>query len=152
MDLDERTAGVLGVASAGEGLRARGEAAFRKAEVRALQEALDEKGDLVVALGGGTPTAPGAAAMIREASSGPRWLVVYLSLSTEALRDRLRGLHAEDRPALTGMGTVGEVATLYAQRDPVYRALASHVIEAEGKTPEAIADEIGRARVQTERC
>ncbi|MFZ2874232.1 MAG: shikimate kinase [Phycisphaerales bacterium] len=142
VDLDDRTAGVLGVASAGEGLLARGEAAFREAEVRALREALGEEGDSVVALGGGTPTAPGAAAMIRECVNGPKWPVVYLSLSPWALERRLIGLNAEDRPALTAMGTVGEVRTLHAQRDPLYRALASHVIDAEGKTPEEIADEI----------
>lgn len=86
--------------------------------------------------------------MIRECVNGPRWLVVYLSVSPEALGERLRGLSAEDRPALTAMGTVGEVGTLHAQRDPLYRALASHVIDAEGKTPEEIADEIGAAWAQ----
>lgn len=116
--------------------------------MQALRGALDEEGDSVVALGGGTPTAPGAAAMIRESSSGPRWLVVYLALSPGALEQRLLGLNAEDRPALTAMGTVGEVGMLHAQRDPLYRALASHVIDAEGKTPEQIADEIGEAWVQ----
>lgn len=148
MDLDERTARVMGVGSAGEGLRARGEAAFREAEARALRAALGEEGDSVVALGGGTPTAPGAAALIRECVNGPRWLVVYLSLSPGALERRLIGLNAGDRPALSSLGTVGEVGTLHAVRDPLYRAVASHVIDAEGKTPEQVADEIDKACAQ----
>lgn len=151
MDLDDRTANILGVGSAGDGLRAQGEATFRKAEVEALRAALDERGDAIVALGGGTPTAPGAAEMIRFQSCRRAALVLYLGARPELLRERLGELDAAERPPLTPLGTIGEVDRLYEQRDPLYRSLASHVIDGEGKSPREIADLIDRAWLQMDR-
>lgn len=145
VDLDDRTAVVLGASSAGQGLRSSGEPAFREAEAAALRTVLDEPGEQVIALGGGTPTAPGAAKMIRDCRDGPRWLVIYLAVRPELLVERLEGLNPLDRPPLTGLGLAEEVRLLHQQRDPLYRSVASHVIEAEGKSPSEIADLIDRA-------
>lgn len=144
VDLDDRTAAVLGVGSAADGLRMMGEAAFRAAEAAALLAVLGETGGAVVALGGGSPIAPGAAEMIREWRKARGGFVVYLAASADALQRRLAGLDPGERPPLTELGTVGEVERLHGQRDPLYRSLADRVIETEGLLPEQIAAEVAR--------
>ncbi|MCE7974426.1 MAG: shikimate kinase [Leptolyngbya sp. PLA1] len=145
VDLDDRTAALLGASSAGEGLRLKGESAFREAEAAALHAALAEPGEQILALGGGTPTAPGAAKMIRDWCGGRRWPVVYLALRPESLVERLERLNPLERPPLTGLVLAEEVRLLHKRRDDLYRELASHVIDAEGKSPAEIADLVGRA-------
>ena len=138
IDLDEVTAVRLGTPTAGEGLRARGEAAFRAAEVLALEDALRTDG--VLALGGGTPTAPGAAAQL-EACTSP---VVYLHASAGELRDRLAASDQGARPALTDAGTVGEVDAVYAQRDPLFRELADAIVDTDDRDAERVLRELER--------
>src|SRR5215831_318416 len=76
VDLDELTAKAMGARTVGEAFRSGGQAAFRAAEARALREALLKR-DQVLALGGGTPTAPGAAdAMCAAQRGGAR--LIYL--------------------------------------------------------------------------
>lgn len=125
-DLDDQTARQLGAATAGEGLRGAGEVAFRAAEVAALASALSEPPH-VLALGGGTPTAPGAAEMISQARREGRVFVVFLDPPLEVLANRLR-TKAGDRPSLTGLGVVEEIAELAAKRRPLYAALADLVV------------------------
>ncbi|MBY0262467.1 MAG: hypothetical protein K2Q20_08995, partial [Phycisphaerales bacterium] len=59
VDLDDRTPGFAGQPTVAAVFANLGEPAFREAEARALRQALAEPG-IVLALGGGTPTAPGA--------------------------------------------------------------------------------------------
>jgi shikimate kinase len=49
---------------------------------------------------------------------------------------------AARRPSLTNKGSLDEIVHLLAEREPVYRESAHWAIETEGKSPEAIADEI----------
>jgi shikimate kinase len=137
VDLDDRTAAALGAASAGAALARHGEAAFRLAEAGALGAALGE-GPMVLALGGGTPTAPGAEALLKRGREAGKIRVVYLRASASELRSRLAG-DATVRPSLTGRGTMDEVEELLAARDPLYRGLADVVIEAgEGGAEEVV--------------
>lgn len=107
----------------------RGEASFREAETRCLEEALGRSGG-VLALGGGTPTAPGAADLIREARADGRAIVVYLRCTPDELTRRLAMMQgADDRPSLTGKGTLAEIEEVYEARDQHYVDLADHVVE-----------------------
>ncbi|MCH8509207.1 MAG: shikimate kinase [Phycisphaerales bacterium] len=131
IDLDDRTAAALGFQTPGEALRTHGEAAFRKAEADALQAALREPG-IVLALGGGTPTAPGAADLLRELAGDGSVAVLYLHASPQTLAERLIAPGAPDRPALVEDDPVSEITTLYEQRDPLYRELAGSVLHLDG--------------------
>jgi len=138
VDLDDETAHRLGEASAGAALRTHGEAAFREAEASALSEALRTDG--VVALGGGTPTAAGAADLLAGCGSP----VVYLHASVEELRDRLAASDPGERPALTDAGTVGEVGAVYAQRDPLFRELAGAILDTDDRDAARALDALER--------
>lgn len=130
VDLDERTAAKAGKSTAGEALGSLGEPGFRAAELRALREVLETGTPMVVALGGGTPTAPGAAAMIMDAQARRAAVVVYLRAAPEVLMERMRAGGHASRPSLTGAGAVEEVAVLFQKRDPLYTRLADRVVDA----------------------
>jgi len=147
VDLDDRTLDTLrsrhGATSIADAFERFGEAAFRDAEAEALREVLDDHDlrNAVIALGGGTPTAPGAADALRSSAS----VLVYLRPSVEELKRRLAGEIDSRRPALLpGRDPVSEIATVFDQRDPLYRQLAAIVIEGED-SPAVIAERIRTA-------
>jgi shikimate kinase len=122
VDLDDGTARELGFASAGDAFRAAGEAVFREAESRAFRIAVDAA-PRVIALGGGTPTAPGVAAMIDALRQSGRAVVVFLDPPLSTLESRLRA-NVGNRPSLTAAGVVDEVEEVARRRRPLYAALA----------------------------
>jgi shikimate kinase len=142
IDLDEETARRLGALSASHAFKSVGVDQFRSAEVQALS-ALVQQGPAdratnthrVIALGGGTPTAPGAVGVLR---STPDAKVIYLRSSAAQLQSRLRADH-NPRPSLTGADPIDEVPTVFAQRDDVYGAIADIVIETDRLTTDAVA-------------
>ncbi len=134
VDLDDRTAAALGCATPADALRTRGEPAFRAAEAETLRVALGESG-IVLALGGGTPTAPGATDLLREHSADGRAALLYLRASAATLAERLE-VAAErggpERPALVGDDPISEIGVLLEQRDGLYRDLAGSVLHLDG--------------------
>ncbi|MCB9837810.1 MAG: shikimate kinase [Phycisphaeraceae bacterium] len=122
-DLDERTLARLGCASVAQAWASLGESAFRAAEVEALREAAAGGG--VIALGGGTPTAPGAGAAMLACGA----ITVYLRGEPPLLRARLEGAIGDDRPSLTGADPLDEIERVFARRDAPYRELADHTLE-----------------------
>ena len=138
VDLDDRTPRHAGEATVAGVFANQGETAFRAAESRALFEALAEP-DIVLALGGGTPTAPGAADLLRDAQAHDRAAVVYLRAPASDLAARLASADNAHRPALSELSPSAEIATLYARRDPLYTALARVVIEVAMLPPEQVA-------------
>lgn len=139
VDLDDRTPGFAGQPTVAAVFATLGEPAFREAEARALRQALAEPG-IVLALGGGTPTAPGAADLLREAQSRGQADIVYLRAAPADLAARLAAADNAHRPALTALDPAAELAALFAARDPLYSSLARVVIEVAPLTPEAAAD------------
>ncbi|MCA9293889.1 MAG: shikimate kinase [Phycisphaerales bacterium] len=132
VDLDDRTRIELGAQTISEAFREQGEAGFRVAEVRALRAVIGEANRsqraMVLALGGGTPMAPGAEELLGQwRRHGAR--VVYLRTSADVLAQRLQGQVA-DRPSLTGKGAIEEVGEVLAARDERYCALADVVVDA----------------------
>lgn len=138
IDLDDRTAQALGAPDAARAWAAHGEPAFRAAETGALRDAL--RGPrAVIALGGGTPTAPGAADLLRAACAARTARIVYLAAPPALLRARLARTDLATRPPLTPRGTLDEIDAVHAARDPLYRALASRTIELDGtSTPDGV--------------
>jgi shikimate kinase len=130
-DLDDVTVRALGASSVPEAFRARGEKGFRDAEVKSLAEALSARSG-VLALGGGTPMAPGALELIR-AAQGAGARVVYLRGTAATLRARLEG-KTENRPSLTGADPLIEIDAVRAKRDPVYLQVADDVVNVDGKS------------------
>lgn len=141
VDLDDRTPRVLGATTVAEAWSRFGEPAFRDAEAKALQDVLEGDGR-VVALGGGTPTAPGAADRILAARArGDR--IIYLRADPHELRARLEdGGAGPDRPSLTGASALDEIPAVFAARDPLYVMLAEKTIECGAMSPRGVLAEV----------
>jgi len=104
---------------------AHGEAAFREREAELLGELLARGDALVLATGGGVVLrADNRARLLAEGG-----LVAYLAAPAAVLQARLRR-DAGGRPSLTGQPVADEVPALLAQRDPLYREVAGHVLDA----------------------
>ncbi len=127
IDLDAVVAQQMSASGPGEAIGREGIEAFRRAETEALRSVL-ETPNQIIALGGGTPTAPGAAELLRESDTR----IIYLRGTPETLRDRLAQCDNTDRPALVGSDVLDEVQTLFEQRDGLYRELAESVVHIDG--------------------
>ncbi len=134
VDLDDLTPTLMGETSAGDALKRHGEPAFRAAEVRSLTTQLDEA-DTVLALGGGTPTAPGAAAQLEDSGA----TIVYLRAKPETLRARLIRTELDLRPSLTGKGTIPELDEIFDSRDALYRSLG-RVLDVDELSQDEVVD------------
>jgi shikimate kinase len=130
IDLDVLVASDAGVETAAELIQSRGIDEFRRAEGAALRRLLDDPSPKVISLGGGTPTAPGAAALL--GAHREHCCLLYLRASPQILRSRLAATDLSLRPSLTGASVLDEVETLHAARDPIYRQLATHTVEVDG--------------------
>lgn len=142
IDLDDVTAAALHAPDAGEAIRRLGLPVFRKAESEALANTLREETGIVLALGGGTPTAPGAADTLRHAQREGRARLVYLRATPATLANRLEPTELASRPSLTGQGTLAEIDALFAQRDSLYQKLANRTLEVDGLDAAATLQEI----------
>ncbi len=144
LDLDDLTAERLGYPTASEAFVHCGEARFREAEARACGDAL--QGDIeIIALGGGTPTAPGVAQLIQSARNQGQALVVFLDPPLTVLADRLRH-NAGGRPSITGRGVIDEIDEIARQRRPLYAALADLVVTRDEPLEETVATVAARFR------
>lgn len=151
VDLDTLTSDELGTASTGEAIRTLGLDAFRAGELHALVKLLagsahSVPGPLVLALGGGTPThAPSAEVLLGLRERGDAALI-YLRASVQTLAQRMAATDVALRPPLLPSSDDGaegdalaEIGALYAQRDPLYRAIASRTIEVDDMAPATVA-------------
>ena len=107
-----------------------GEAGFRRRETDACR-ALAACPRLVVAAGGGTLLAPQNLALLRPGSC-----IVYLYISPETAVLRLRD--DTQRPLLQVPDREAVIRRLLAARDPLYRAAADRVVNAEGSPAETV--------------
>lgn len=115
----------------------RGEKEFRALERAAVRDAL--KGhDGVLALGGGAVLAPETRALLR----GHR--VVFLDVGVAQAADRV-GFN-RSRPLLA-VNPRAELTRMLAERRPLYEEVASVVVQTDGRTPDAVADEVDKALV-----
>lgn len=99
-----------------------GEAYFRDIEQRYTAEFAQSAQRCVIATGGGAVLRPENRAALR---AGPH--VVYLCSSPESIYRRLR--HDTKRPLLQVADPLARLRALYEQRDPLYREVASSVMD-----------------------
>jgi shikimate kinase len=146
LDLDDVVAAAVGCASAGEVIGRIGLAGFRAHEARCLARVLSRRarvGPIVLALGGGTPTAPRAAALLRRARTRDGAIIVYIRADASTLARRQRASPV-NRPRLTGLPLDLEVRRLLRQRDAVYRRLSTATLRVDRLTPrDAVAALVG---------
>jgi len=123
IDLDDRVLASFDEPSVEGVFAARGESAWRARETVALRQALAETIPSVLALGGGTPTAPGAAELLRASRRDGALVIVHLDPSVDVLIERLAA-EPGDRPSLTGAAIHEEVRTVRAARHQLFASLA----------------------------
>ena len=117
-----------------------GEEHFRSLEREAVRAALTEH-EGVLALGGGAVLDPGTQDRLRDQR------VVFLNVGMADAVKRV-GLGV-GRPLLLG-NVRSRVKTILDERGPVYRSVATVVVDTDGKTPEEVADEVAAAVEQLE--
>lgn len=117
-----------------------GEPAFRDIEAEVTADLLRRE-NLVLAAGGGAPMRAETREAMRAAG-----MVVWLVALPETILARMSGdaTTAARRPDLTDKGPLAEIVHLLEVREPIYRGTCHLEIDTEGRTPEAIADEILR--------
>lgn len=137
VDLRDTDADV--VASTGHEISAifvdQGEAAFRALEREAVRTALEEHTG-VLALGGGAVLDAGTRSLLE----GHRVVFLHVGLADAARRVGLD----TSRPLLLG-NVRGRLKALLEERDPLYREVATVVVDTGGRTPEEVAEETARA-------
>ncbi len=100
-----------------------GEAAFRDREEAMLAEIVLRTG-IVLGTGGGVVIRPANRERLKANGT-----VVYLHAEPETLRERTRS--SRDRPLLNAPDPLARLRELYAQRDPLYREIAGHVVDSD---------------------
>ena len=108
-----------------------GENHFRDLEYNALLQTLDGGTPSVVACGGGTVVRPDNRTLLREVTT------VFLREDTDVLYRRTRGAGRPLRAA-----SREEFGLRYAERLPLYREVADIEVEADGRPPAKVAEEV----------
>jgi len=137
VDLDDRVTRALGAESPAHAIERDGIDAFRAAETRELDAALREP-PMVLALGGGTPTAPGARERLERAADDNAARIFYLSAEPDTLAARMRSTDTDTRPALSSDDPVAEIGTIHEQRHGLYESIAESIIETDGVNPGSV--------------
>ena len=137
IDLDEAICDRAGK-SIPEIFASEGETEFRKLEAETLRSILTPSGTvrMVIALGGGTVMTPECSEIVKERS-----LCIYLKASIDTLVRHLE-TEASGRPMLQGDSLRSRIEELMNLRSKAYETIAHITIETDGKSIDAIAEEI----------
>ena len=100
-----------------------GEAGFRDREEATLAE-LAQLTEIVLSTGGGVVLRPGNRARLKANGT-----VIYLHADPAILWERVR--HSRNRPLLQTADPRNRLATLYEERDALYRDVADHVVDSD---------------------
>ena len=125
-----------------------GETAFRQMEKKALEHFLvmQETRQCVLALGGGTVMTPECAEIVQKNT-----LCIYLRASVDTLVSNLSD-ESEGRPMLKSDSSLRErIEELMNLRSAVYEKTAHIIVDTDGKSMEAITDEIRHLLTQWQR-
>ncbi len=112
----------------------RGEVYFREAEAAALDQVAALQ-PTVVATGGGIVLKPENRKRMRDSGE-----VIYLRASLESLWERTKGRGG--RPLLEGPEPREKLKRIFLDRKALYEGAASRILDTDGKTPSAVAQEI----------
>ncbi|MAC18326.1 MAG: hypothetical protein CMJ23_01375 [Phycisphaerae bacterium] len=126
IDLDDLTGEIVGCDPA-TCFAEQGEDAWRAGELIALKETLGRPAPSIIALGGGTPIAPGAEACLRIAREDQRARIAWLDSTPELLTRRI----GDDpgRPSLTDLSPLDEMKAMDIARRPVFQRIADQRID-----------------------
>ena len=111
-----------------------GEAGFREHEARVIDQ-LTQLNQHVLAIGGG--------GILREQNRQHlinRGIVIYLHCSPEQQYQRTR--HSQHRPLLQTADPLARLQAIMHEREPLYRAMADHILSVEGSTSKKAVDAI----------
>ena len=111
-----------------------GEAAFRVREHKMLTQLISQP-NIVLATGGGIVLLTENRTLLKAHRP-----VIYLCAQPEKLWERTR--HDRARPLLQTADPKAKLRQLYAERDPLYREVASHVFETGEQSLEQLADQV----------
>ena len=111
-----------------------GEEGFRDRETAVLETLLTEK-NIVLATGGGIVLREKNRHLLKQADA-----VIYLKADTERLVQRT--IKDKKRPLLQVDDPRKKILELLAQRDPLYRDVATHTVITDSRSPKAIAQQI----------
>ena len=142
LDTDHLITNAAGM-SIGDIFAKHGEVRFRDLETHALRQVLERKDapGHVVATGGGVIMRQENRELLRQSG----WPVIYLACSPEALLQRIRSdTHsASNRPNLTALGGgLDEIRAMMALREPLYREVATSILEVTELSAHEVADAI----------
>ena len=137
VDLDDQSSKVLNSSAPGQAIEKHGIDAFRNAEAKALETVL-QTANQIIALGGGSPTAPGCSKLLQDAQTKGSSRIIYLRALPTTLRDRLQSTDNTNRPALVGDNPIDEVQALFDQRDELYHNIAESTIHTDGLTEDSV--------------
>ncbi|MFJ5446839.1 shikimate kinase AroK [Methylobacillus methanolivorans] len=107
---------------------------FRKREAAVIEE-LSQMQDIVLATGGGAVLLPENRKQLMEHGT-----VIYLRANVHELWQRTR--NDKNRPLLQGDNPRRKLEQLFAQRDPLYREVASIIVDTGGQPVNAIVHQI----------
>ena len=115
-----------------------GEPAFRDWESQVVADFCKQP-RWIIAAGGGAPLREENRQAMRASGK-----VVWLTASPETIHRRMStdpttGLR---RPNLTSQGGLDEIIQLLGKREPIYRETADWIVDTEGKSPDAVVQEI----------
>ncbi len=133
VDLDERIVERAGQ-SINDIFKTHGEPHFRKLESELLKQIASESGQ-VVATGGGIVLDPKNAEILKKVRP-----TIYLKTSLDVLWERVK--RKRDRPLLQAPDPQKTLASLLAEREPLYQQVANMTYFTDRKTPEEVANEI----------
>lgn len=124
VDMDARLAAEQGLSIA-ELVDRKGWPFFRAAESGLLARLAEEQA-LVVGTGGGVVLDPANAVAMHRSGK-----VIWLRCRPGTIRRRMSAdpCTADQRPALTGKGVSGEIESVLAEREPLYRAAADFIVD-----------------------
>nr|WP_267899601.1 shikimate kinase AroK [Alcanivorax profundi] len=111
-----------------------GESGFRRREHEAIDELTSMPG-IVLATGGGVVTTPENLALMHD-----RGCVVYLWTPVEVQLARTR--NDRNRPLLQTADPQAKLEALFAERDPLYRKVAHHVVSTASGNLKKVADDV----------
>jgi shikimate kinase len=98
-----------------------GEQGFRKREISMVDE-LTQKQNIVLATGGGAVIAPENREHLKS-----RGIVIYLRANVNDLYHRTR--FDRNRPLLQNTNARTKLEKLFAERDPLYQEVATHIVD-----------------------
>ena len=112
----------------------KGEAHFRDAETRLLQE-ISIQDSQVISCGGGVVLRNENVATMKQGG-----VVVYLTAKPETILERVK--EDNNRPLLRGNKNVSTISEMMEKREEKYKCAADITVSTDGKTPEQICGEV----------